>query len=134
MTQYRTLLGTLLATLLLAGCSSMERLISPELRYGQLYSLHDALQDAARQCDAAPRQRADYWAVTAAANLQRHRSFLTEEEVLRKTDELLSQLYALRWQAGAETGSCDSYRSAGQVTAELLALLNAPATLTLSQR
>jgi len=132
--QQRLSATVLLASLILTGCSGMESLISPQVRYGQLYSLHDALHNAAKQCEATPLQRADYWAMTAAANLQRHRSFLNEEALLSKTDELLEQLYALQWQENAGGDGCHRYQRAGQTTGELLALLNTPAPLRISRR
>ena len=39
-----------LSLLLLGGCATMEQAISPEVRYGQLYALEDALTTAGDQC------------------------------------------------------------------------------------
>ena len=113
------------ALLLLSGCASMESAFSPELRYGQLYALQEALTEAATHCgDREATFTANYWAASTAGNIAEHSQFLKADSLPQsKSRELLRQLYSLQQRNQPET-TCRQFADAGSATRELLAALN----------
>ncbi|MEN8169007.1 MAG: hypothetical protein ABFS08_02120 [Pseudomonadota bacterium] len=114
-------------SLLLSGCAStMEATFSPELRYGQLYALENALTIAGSNCnDKDAVFTATYWASTTVINISDHSEFLEEGSVERtKSKELVKQLYSLRYVTANEESRCHQIAIAGNATRELLTLLS----------
>ena len=114
-----------LSLLLLGGCATMEQALSPELRYGQLYALHDALTTASHQCgDREAVYTATYWARTTVGTIDEHSRFLEDDSAQqRKSRALVKQLYALSYYGTDTMAQCEQIALAGDTTRELIALL-----------
>ena len=122
----RTLLISI-SLLLLSGCAStIETAFSPEVRYGQLYALENALSTASSDCsDHEASFTASYWASTTVGNISDHSKYLESDSVQQaKSKELISQLYSLQYDATNSASHCKQIAIAGNTTRELLALLN----------
>ncbi len=116
-----------LSLVLLNGCATtMEQAFRPELRYGQLYALEDALNAANSDCsDQEASFSATYWASTALDALTDHNQYLeTDSPQQSKSRELIAQLYSLQYDAANVASHCQQIAVAGITTRELLALLN----------
>ena len=114
-----------LSLLLLGGCATMEQALSPEVRYGQLYALQDALSTASHRCgDRDAIFTATYWASTTVGNIDEHSRFLlADSEPRMKSKELVKQLYALSYYGADSRAQCEQIALAGNTTRELIALL-----------
>ena len=114
-----------LSMLLLGGCATMEQALSPEVRYGQLYALQDALTTAGHKCgDREATFTATYWASTTVGNIDEHSRFLKADSAQQqKSKELVEQLYALAYHGGDSAIQCKQIVLAGNTTRELLVLL-----------
>ena len=116
-----------LSLLLISGCAAtLETAFSPEVRYGQLYALKDALTSASNDCsDKDAVFTATYWASATVTNISDHSKFLEAGSVQQaKSKELVIQLYALQYDATNSASHCQQFAIAGNTTRELLALLN----------
>lgn len=116
-----------LSLALLSGCAStMETAISPEVRYGQLYALENALSTASSDCsDREASFTATYWASTTVGNIADHSKYLETDSLQQsKSKELVAQLYSLQYDATNMASHCQQIEIAGNTTRELLALLN----------
>lgn len=115
-----------LSLLVLSGCSALDKAISPEVRYGQLYALEDALSTAGNRCsDKEAAFTATYWATTTVNNISEHSEFLEVGGAQQsKSKELVKQLYSLQYVAYDDDANCQRFSIAGGTTRELLALLN----------
>lgn len=119
--------GIIIFTILLcSGCASMEASLSPEFRYGQLYGLKEALNNAASQCDSSDAAfTAHYWATTTAHSLKMHAGYLKAGSPQRaQSDELVGQLYALRPANLESAQRCSHFAQAYQTTDRLISLLS----------
>ena len=114
-----------LSLLLLGGCATMEQALSPEVRYGQLYALQDALTIASHQCDDREAVfTATYWAGSTVGNIDEHSRFLKDDSApQQKSKELVKQLYALSYYGADLASQCKQLALAGDTTRELIALL-----------
>ncbi len=112
---------------LLSGCAStIEATFSPEVRYGQLYALENALSTASSDCnDREASFTATYWASTTVGNIADHSKYLETDSLQQiKSKELVAQLYSLQYDANNVASHCQQIEIAGKTTRELLALLN----------
>ena len=122
----RTLLFSL-SLALLSGCTTtLEQAISPEIRYGQLYALENALSTASSDCsDQGASFTATYWATSTVGNISDHSEYLEVGSVEQsKSKELVAQLYSLQYNATNSASHCKQISVAGNTTRELLALLS----------
>lgn len=87
-----------LAAMALWGCATLERALSPEVRYGQIYALEEALNGAASRCDDTEAvQLAAYWTSVTAVSLADHSRYLDEgSSAQQDAKSLLRQLGQLR--------------------------------------
>lgn len=111
--------------LLLSGCTAMESVISPQVRYGQLYALQEALTTASDNCgDQQAAFTANYWAMVTVGNIEQHSQFLAAESPQQlKSKQLVKQLYALHYLSRNDEDNCRQIAVAGNTTRELLTLL-----------
>lgn len=114
-----------LSLLLLGGCATMKQALSPEVRYGQLYALQDALTTASHQCgDREAVFTATYWASATVGNIDEHSRFLEDDSApQQKSKELVKQLYALSYYGRDPASLCERIALAGDTNRELIALL-----------
>ena len=116
-----------LSLALLSGCATtMDQTFSPELRYGQLYALENALNTASSNCGNREASfTATYWASTTLGTLTDHYQYLVTDSLRqRKSKELVAQLYSLKYNATSSASHCKQIALAGNTTRELLGLLN----------
>jgi uncharacterized protein YceK len=115
-----------ISLLLLGGCASMESAFSPEVRYGQLYALENALTTAGNQCgNEEAAFTATYWASATVNNIAEHSEFLeTGSAPQTKSRELVKLLYTLQYNSANPESQCQQLAMAGSATRSLITLLN----------
>lgn len=115
----------IVSLLVVSGCSTLETALPPEVRYGQLYALEEALTHAAARCDdTVTTHRAAYWAQSTAMNIADHSRYLDEgSNALQSARRLVSELGQLRVPAPDDITTCQQYANAAATTREVLASL-----------
>ena len=115
-----------LSLAVISGCSTLETALSPEVRYGQVYALEEALSSAASRCDDADAaHRATYWASVTAMNIADHSRFLDEGSTAQQSAKrLVKQLSALRMSTPDDTSHCGEFASAAATAKQLLVAVN----------
>lgn len=110
-----------LAPMALWGCATLETTLSPEVRYGQIYALEEALNRAASRCDDAEAlQLAAYWTSITAMSLADHSRYLEEgSSAHQSAKSLLKQLGQLRV-APDDTARCRQFAEAATAVRQML--------------
>ena len=112
-----------LAVTVLTGCSNLNTVIPDEVKYGQLYSLNDALYMAKQSCDNEDSLfLVKHWAMIVHPSLTDHLDYIEENKQAHfQGKRLVKQLGYLSGNYGEP--SCANIAEAGRTTSKLIAAL-----------